>query len=205
MNHLTAHHKLALPFRISPREKSAVSSHAHYLGLLGLVCFLFLSAGPGFSQTTATVTGPRITFDVPVFDFGRVKSGELVKHTYTFTNTGSKLLEITNVQPSCGCTAAGEWTRRAEPGQTGTIPIQLNTAGFGGDVLKTITVTSTDEVQPTFALQLKGTVWKPVDVLPSFAVLNIMPDSTSASTLVKIVNNTDEYISISSSPRSNDQ
>jgi hypothetical protein len=167
-----------------------------------LGCFLFFCAGPGFAQPATNIPGPRITFDAPVYDFGRVKSGELVKHTYTFTNTGSRLLEITNVQPSCGCTAAGEWTRRAEPGQTGTIPIQLNTAGFGGEVLKTITVSSTDEVQPTFALQLKGTVWKPVDVLPSFAVLNIMPDATSGSTLVKIVNNTDEYISISSPPKS---
>jgi hypothetical protein len=166
-----------------------------------LLFLLFLCAGPGFAQLGTNAPGPTITFAAPVYDFGKVKSGETVRHTYTFTNTGTQVLEVTNVQPSCGCTAAGEWTRRIEPGQIGTIAIQFNSAGFGGEVLKTVTVNSTDKAHPSLTLQLKGLVWKPVDVLPSFAVLNIMPDATSASTIVRITNNTDEYISITSEPK----
>jgi hypothetical protein len=168
---------------------------------LCLAVLLFLCAAPGFAEPATNAPGPRITFSETVHDFGKVKSGQTVKHTYTFTNTGSELLEVTNVQPSCGCTTAGEWTRRIEPGQVGTIPVQFSSAGFGGEVLKTVTVNSNDKGQPAITLQLKGTVWKPVDVLPSFAVLNIMPDASSASTLVRIINNTDDYISITSEPK----
>ena len=168
---------------------------------LCLVLSLFLCGAPGFAQPARQATGPRITFAQPIHDFGKVKSGDTVKHTFTFTNSGNQLLEVTNVQTSCGCTAANEWTRRVEPGQTGSIPIQFNTAGFGGEVLKTATVYSTDKAQPALVLQLKGTIWKPIDVVPTFAVLNIMPDASSASTTVKITNNTDEHISITSEPK----
>jgi hypothetical protein len=168
---------------------------------LRIVFLVFLGTAPIFAQTTTDSLGPRISFGAPVYDFGRVKAGEIVKHSYAFTNSGSQLLEVTNVQVGCGCTTAGEWTHRVEPGQTGAIPIQFNSSGFGGEVLKSATVHSTDRTQPAFVLQLKGTVWKPVEVMPSFAVLNIVPDAPSASALVRITNNTEEYISVSSEPR----
>jgi len=145
--------------------------------------------------------GPKIQFSNPVYDFGRVKSGDPVKFTYMFTNIGDQVLELNNVQPQCGCTAAGDWTRRVEPGQTGSIPIQFNTSSYSQPVVKTVTVSCNDKSQPVVVLQLKGTVWKPVEVMPSFAVLNIVPDAPSASALVRITNNTEEYISVSSEPR----
>src|SRR5712671_5552659 len=53
---------------------------------------------------------PKIVFETPVFDFGRARAGDPVKHTFVFTNTGDALLEVTGVVPGCGCTTAGEWT-----------------------------------------------------------------------------------------------
>src|ERR1017187_8954562 len=42
--------------------------------------------------------GPKIQFETMVHDFGQVKSGEQVKYTYTFTNAGDQLLELTGMQ-----------------------------------------------------------------------------------------------------------
>mgnify|MGYP005843601489 CR=1 FL=1 len=151
----------------------------------------------------ATPLGPRIKFAEPIFDFGRIKSGEVVKHTYAFTNIGDQVLEIQHVQPSCGCTAMGEWSRRVEPGQAGSIPVQFNSANFNGAVFKTISVACNDKTQPSHILQLKGTIWKPIDVAPQFAVLNIPPDAPSASTTVKIINNTEEPVTLSPPESSN--
>ena len=147
-------------------------------------------------QTPANASGPRISFANAVHDFGKVRSGEVVKFNYAFTNTGNETLEITAVQPSCGCTAAGDWTRRVEPGQTGIIPIQFNALNYNGPVLKTVSVVSNDKTVPTTVLQLKGTIWRPVDVLPQFAVLNIPPDQPEASTTVRILNNMDEPLTV---------
>lgn len=135
--------------------------------------------------------GPRIAFDSPVFDFGKAPAGELIKHTFYFTNTGVEKLVLHSVNPACGCTAAADWTREVAPGGFGQVPIQFNTANFTGPVAKGITVASNDKQQPSLQLQIKGTVWKPIEISPSYAVMNLQPDSTSGSTTVTITNNTD--------------
>src|SRR5262249_49790947 len=140
--------------------------------------------------------GARIEFATNIYDFGRVKSGDPVKYTYYFTNTGDVLLELTDVHPSCGCTAAGEYTKKVEPGHSGQIPIQFNSGNFNGQVVKTVTVTSNDKKQPTVVLQLKGTIWKPIDLSPPYSVLNVPPDAPSASATVKIVNNMPEQLDV---------
>ena len=139
----------------------------------------------------AAVNGPRIQFDSMVFDFGKAMSGELVKHTYYFTNTGVQELVLSNVQPQCGCTAAGQWTHVVKPGETGEIPIQFNTANYNMPVTKIVTVTSNDKTQPLLPLQLKGTVWKPIDVSPQVLVLSLRSEAPYSSGVVRITNSLD--------------
>jgi len=54
-----------------------------------------------------TLAGPRVRFATPIYDFGRSKAGDPIKYSFIFTNQGEQTLEITHVQPSCGCTTAG--------------------------------------------------------------------------------------------------
>lgn len=42
---------------------------------------------------------PKIKFDTPVYDFGRIAAGTQIKHEYWFTNTGTGPLEILKVKP----------------------------------------------------------------------------------------------------------
>ena len=72
--------------------------------------------------------GPRMGLDSAIYDFGKVSAGELVKHDFVFTNLGKATLEIFDVQPGCGCTTAGTWTRKVKPGQRGVIPMEFNSA-----------------------------------------------------------------------------
>ncbi len=141
------------------------------------------------APTPSTNVGPKIIFQTPIYDFGRVKSGDPVKFTYIFTNIGDQVLEISNVQPQCGCTAAGDYSRKVEPGLTGEIPILFNTANYGTQVIKTISVASNDKSQPVVVLQLKGTLWKPIELIPPYTILNILPDAPGATGVVRIVNN----------------
>jgi hypothetical protein len=142
-------------------------------------------------------TGAKIQFETPTYDFGRAKSGDPVKHTFVFTNTGCETLEVNNVRPGCGCTTAGEWTKKVEPGKTGEIPIQVNTANFNTPITKMVSVDSNDKTQPTTVLYIKGTVWKPIDINPQFAMINVPPDTQGGSTVVRIINNMDEPITLS--------
>jgi hypothetical protein len=88
---------------------------------------------------------------------------------------------------------------------TGKIPVQFNSGSFGGQVTKTVTVTSNDKSQPTVVLQLKGLIWKPVDITPQVAVLYMTSESVSnATAAVRIVNNQDEVMTLSP-PESNNR
>ena len=42
---------------------------------------------------------PAIVFGEPVYDFGRVRSGEKITHEFVFNNTGNGPLEILRVKP----------------------------------------------------------------------------------------------------------
>ena len=148
--------------------------------------------------------GPRIQFATPLYDFGRARAGEPVKYAYVFTNTGDRLLILNTVQPQCGCTAAGEFTRQVEPGSTGIIPIQFNTVGYNGPVFKQVTVNCNVTGQPMMFVQLRGTVYKPIDLSPPMAILNIPPDAETASGVVTITNNTEEPLELSK-PESNNR
>jgi len=146
------------------------------------------------------VIGPKIQFETPVHDFGRATSGEQVKYTYAFTNAGDQVLEISGVQ-ACGCITA-DWTRKVEPGQTGSIPISFNSAGYGGPIIKTVTVTCNDKANPRPMLQFKGTIWKPLDIIPQMAILNLTADAPLASATLRVTNNLPEPVTLSA-PQSN--
>jgi len=163
------------------------------------------SAPPGAAAAAANALGPRIQFATPVHDFGRARSGEPVKYTYVFTNTGDRMLIINSVQPGCHCTTAGEWTKQVEPGKTGGIPIQFDTTGTSGMIVRQITVAcNISNKPPLMFLQIKGTVYKPIDVNPPWAVLTIPPDMETASVVVAITNNTEEPLFLGA-PHSNNR
>ncbi|MCC2545809.1 DUF1573 domain-containing protein [Hymenobacter sp. BT175] len=75
---------------------------------------------------------PVMTFAETTHNFGDIKAGDVVKHTFTFTNTGKSPLLIENAQASCGCTTPN-WTKEpVAPGKTGTIDVQFDSHGKTG-------------------------------------------------------------------------
>jgi hypothetical protein len=156
----------------------------------GVVAQAFCAAG--------ATPNPAIEFASTVFDFGKVNQGELVKHEFVFTNTGTATLEITDVKPGCGCTTAGTWDKLVEPGKTGIIPLQLNSANFGGKISKSATVTCNDPNRSNVVLQITGTVWKPLDITPTVVSFNYSSNEQKPVTkVVRIVNNLDEPLTLS--------
>lgn len=155
-------------------------------------------------ETPVAVPGPHIAFDKAAYDFGKVESGELVKHTFFFTNTGNQTLEVREVRPSCGCTTAGAWDKQVEPGKFGSIPVQFNSAGYSGGVHKSVTVVCNDSINSNLFLQITGTAWKPIDLTPAFISFSFGPDfQISDSRVVRIVNNLDQPITVSEPNSSN--
>ena len=100
---------------------------------------------------------PVMSFEQTEYDFGTVKQGEVVNHTFEFTNTGSTPLIIENASATCGCTVP-DWTREpVAPGGKGQIAVQFNTTGKMGQQNPTVTVRA--NTQPDIVkVSMKGNV-----------------------------------------------
>ena len=95
-------------------------------------------------------------------------------------------------------TNAGVWDKQVEPGKTGSIPLQFNSANFGGKVTKVATVTCNDSAQSNVVLQITGTVWKPIDVAPTMAYFTLLDESpTNETKVIRITSNLDVPLTLS--------
>ena len=166
-------------------------------GLL-IFCAAFVPfAGSLLAQPLATDLKPKIQWQELTHDFGKVKANEPLRCDFIFTNTGSAVLELTDVRPGCGCTTAGQWDRKVEPGKTGKIPIQFNPGSPSGTVTKSISVTCNDPTQNVQTLQVKATIWKPVDVNPAYVYfMGVEGEVTNDTKVVKITNNLEESLTL---------
>lgn len=130
---------------------------------------LFLSSAVAFAQeskepqaTLATPVAdnknaPEFKFTEEVYNFGTIKQGEKVIHTFAFANTGNEPLIISNAQGSCHCTVP-DWSK--EPimkGGQGTIKVEFNSDGKMGIQDKTVTIYSNAKTNP-MVIHMKGTV-----------------------------------------------
>lgn len=89
--------------------------------------------------------GPQITFEETEYDFGDIRQGDVVEHSFEFTNTGNAPLILNNVLTTCGCTAP-EWPKNPIlPGEKGEIKVRFNSAGKMGRQNKVITIRSNVE------------------------------------------------------------
>lgn len=92
----------------------------------------------------------KTTMEVPdtKFNFGTIKEGEKVRHTWKVKNTGTTPLMISNVVTSCGCTAPFFSKDPLEPGDIGEVTLEFNSAGKEGHVTKNAHILANIENSP---------------------------------------------------------
>jgi len=95
---------------------------------------------PAEGKDEAKLPVTKITFTEESHNFGKIKEGDVVSHTFKFKNEGSNPLVIKNVKPSCGCTTP-EWTKDPiGPGKDGVIKVSFDSKGKPGVANKSVTV-----------------------------------------------------------------
>lgn len=109
--------------------------------------------------TPAVPAGPTtsMSFDETTYDFGTVAEGEMVSHTYTFTNTGEETLVLSDAKGSCGCTVP-KWPREPiAPGASADITVEFNSKNKKGKRNQKVTITANTNPPQTF-IYLTGEV-----------------------------------------------
>jgi hypothetical protein len=108
---------------------------------------------------------PHLSFDASHFDFGKISADAKVSHRFKVTNTGKAPLNITRLNPSCGCTSTvlGKWT--LAPDESTEVEVTFNPAGFRGVSRKSIQVVSDDPASPITTLTFEADVVR--EIMPS--------------------------------------
>lgn len=110
------------------------------------------------AQTEGTVTdAPVMEFENEVIDYGVIEYNSDPFRYFSFTNTGTEPLIISNARGSCGCTVPTYPTDPIMPGETGQIKVRYDTKRAGSKFTKFVTLT-TNEANPTRKLTIKGEV-----------------------------------------------
>ena len=92
-----------------------------------------------------------------VYNFGKIKEGDIVEYSYRFKNTGKQPLVIIDARASCGCTVPEKPEKAIAPGEIGFIKVKFNSENKPGQAHKTITIES--NANPEFpVLMLTGEV-----------------------------------------------
>ncbi|TAE76036.1 MAG: DUF1573 domain-containing protein [Bacteroidetes bacterium] len=95
--------------------------------------FLLFCSLPLFSQNKAEslpmesdVINGKLAFVDKTYNFGKIRKGEKVTTSFYYKNTGTKSINILQVQTSCGCTIT-EWSKKIiEVGKTGEISVTFD-------------------------------------------------------------------------------
>jgi len=108
------------------------------------------------TATAKMATASTVVWKAETVEVGEIPQGTPKTIEFSFKNTGTKSVLITNVKPSCGCTAADYTKEAVAPGKMGYVKATYNAAAAGA-FTKTITVTTNAEETPK-VLTFKGTV-----------------------------------------------
>jgi len=111
---------------------------------------------------------PKATVAEPLKDVGTVPKGEKIVHDFVIKNDGDADLQITNVQPACGCTVA-EFDKVIKPGQTGKVHAVIDSSTFNGPISKGVSVFTNDPDHPQIELTVHAKVEPYISIKPGYA------------------------------------
>ena len=64
-----------------------------------------------------------------LYNFGSIKQGDVVNHTFKFTNSGTDPLQIQSTSTTCGCTVPEHTKEPIPPGGTGQVVVRYDSKG----------------------------------------------------------------------------
>lgn len=107
---------------------------------------------------------PRIEIEpASGWDFGEVKYGEKLEHTFRLKNSGEKILKVKKVATSCACTTASVAKEQISPGEETELKVVYDTGAMSGPTgrgkqERIIYIKSNDPLNPQVEVEIYAMV-----------------------------------------------
>jgi len=131
--------------------------------VLSMTFAIIAVLGFNFNSTAQTevaaeiTSGPQITIDKIVHDYGTIEQGANGECVFTVTNTGNEPLVISLCKGSCGCTVPTCPKEPIAAGASATITVRYDTKRVG-PINKSVTITSNASNEPRKVVRIKGKI-----------------------------------------------
>jgi hypothetical protein len=111
------------------------------------------------------------------FDYGDVLSFAPAKRTITIKNLGTETLILSNIDPSCGCTATLLSNDHIAPNDSSTLSITFNSKQFTGKVHKAVSMVTNDTTNRTVEIKFTANVLRILEIEPEYLFIRTAIDS----------------------------
>ncbi len=122
----------------------------------------------------AVTKAPKITFDKVVHNFGNVSPASTHICQFDFTNTGNGILEIIEIEQTCGCTPSVMMKTQYAPGERGSLKVGFYSDTQLGRTSKPIYIYSNDAENPEVELAIQANIIAKIDYEPKKLDLMLM-------------------------------
>ena len=139
---------------------------------------------------------PAIGFDRTHVALGRISPGQKQRVVYKVTNGGDAPLQISEVNPSCGCTTTLLGSLLLKPGEGTEIEALLDPLGMKGTIHKSLAVRSNDPRKPTAILTMEADVVPEVLASPEELFISGVPRRGRRALAVKLTGSAGEDLRI---------
>lgn len=145
---------------------------------------MFRTVIPALIGLALQAQAPDIAFERTHHDFGKITADRKVSARFKVTNKGNANLQISAVNPSCGCTSTvlGNWNLK--PGESSEIEAVFDPHGQRGLVRKSLTVVNNDPKNSSALLTFEAEVVQ--DVMPSMSAVYFNQVSRSGSQVTNV-------------------
>jgi hypothetical protein len=118
---------------------------------LSLITLLAVAVAQAFNPTAITI--------IPsTFDFGWCPDNSKIDAEFTIRNTGTDLIPITDVQPTCGCTVPNFKAGSLGTNDESKVVLTFNTRGYAGSVFHKNAKIKTDANTADYTVNMVGRV-----------------------------------------------
>jgi len=114
----------------------------------------------GFAQEKSPILSPEDSQGQFLWDFGKVKEGEVLRHEFILKNSRPLTLKIANLQPSCSCLSAKIKNKELPPQGSTVLTISFDTKGEFGPVQQFVYLQTDNLDNPVLRYIIKARVEK---------------------------------------------
>ena len=152
--------------------------------ILTLAALVALAAIPATLFAQGAAGKPKAVAVEPIADVGSVAKGDSVSHDFVIKNEGTAPLELTRVEPACGCTVA-KFDKTIAPGQSGMVHTVIDSSTFNGPIAKGVTAYTNDPDAPQIQLTIKMDVKPYISVRPGYARYIVVQGEAQEGSIVQ--------------------